>query len=383
MLNQITFQVATEDKDRVKKPRRILMTADAVGGVWTYALELTRALAPHGVYVLLATMGAPLSAAQRREAGVVANMCVRESVFKLEWMEEPWSDVRSAGEWLLRLADEFDPDVAHLNGYAHGALGWRAPVLIVGHSCVASWWRAVKGEDAPAEWDRYRNEVARGLAAADLVIAPTRAMLNALARHYGAPPKSRVVPNGRDAALLASESHGARKENLIFAAGRLWDEAKNIAALERAAERLSWPVYVAGEEWGPAGARRSFGNLRSLGRLPCGDVASWMARAAIYAAPARYEPFGLSALEAALCGCALALGDIPSLREVWGDAAIFVPPDDVESLRDALERPISDERLRREYAARARRRALEYSPRRMADGYLAAYSELTRTACGL
>jgi glycosyltransferase involved in cell wall biosynthesis len=101
-----------------------------------------------------------------------------------------------------------------------------------------------------------------------------------------------------------------------------------------------------------------------------------MARAAIYAAPARYEPFGLSALEAALCGCALALGDIPSLREVWGEAAVFVPPDDAEALRDVLEGLIANARLRREYAARARRRALEYSPRRMADGYLAAYSEL-------
>jgi glycogen synthase len=156
----------------------------------------------------------------------------------------------------------------------------------------------------------------------------------------------------------------------------LWDEAKNIAALERVASRLSWPIYVAGEERGMSGARCSFSNIRRLGRLSCEDMGPWMARAAIYAAPARYEPFGLSALEAALCGCALALGDIPSLREVWGEAAVFVPPDDAEALRDVLEGLIANARLRREYAARARRRALEYSPRRMADGYLAAYSEL-------
>ena len=63
-----------------------------------------------------------------------------------------------------------------------------------------------------------------------------------------------------------------------------------------------------------------------LGRLSAGELADWYARAAIYALPARYEPFGLSALEAALSGCALVLGDIPSLREIWGDAALFVPP---------------------------------------------------------
>ncbi|HYO60185.1 MAG TPA: glycosyltransferase family 1 protein, partial [Archangium sp.] len=40
------------------------MTADTVGGVWTYALELCRALAGDGVQVELATLGAPLSPAQ-------------------------------------------------------------------------------------------------------------------------------------------------------------------------------------------------------------------------------------------------------------------------------------------------------------------------------
>ena len=59
-----------------------------------------------------------------------------------------------------------------------------------------------------------------------------------------------------------------------------------------------------------------------------------IARAAIYALPAHYEPFGLSILEAAMSGCALVLGDIPSLREIWGDAAVFVHPDN----RDAVAR---------------------------------------------
>ncbi|MEB3829625.1 glycosyltransferase [Phormidium sp. CCY1219] len=57
------------------------------------------------------------------------------------------------------------------------------------------------------------------------------------------------------------------------------------------------------------------------------ELSHWYARAAIYAFPARYEPFGLSVLEAALSGCALVLGDIPRLREMWGDAAVFANPD--------------------------------------------------------
>src|SRR4051812_42583708 len=161
-------------------PRRLLLTADTVGGVWTYALELARALAPHGIEIALATMGALLSPEQHAEAASLSNLLVFESRFKLEWMEDPWADVEEAGEWLLQLERCIRPDIVHLNGYAHGALPFRAPVLVVGHSCVLSWWQAVKGEPAPSHWNCYRNEVTRGLRAADLVLAPTEAMLGQL-----------------------------------------------------------------------------------------------------------------------------------------------------------------------------------------------------------
>jgi glycosyltransferase involved in cell wall biosynthesis len=106
-------------------------------------------------------------------------------------------------------------------------------------------------------------------------------------------------------------------------------------------------------------------------------MASWLRRAGIYALPARYEPFGLSALEAALCGCALVLGDIASLREVWGDAALYVPPEDRDALCDTLARVIRSSTLREDLAARARLRARRFTPERMALGYLDLY-ELAR-----
>ncbi|MBV9848328.1 MAG: glycosyltransferase family 4 protein [Armatimonadetes bacterium] len=352
------------------------MTADTVGGVWTYALELARALAPHGVRVALATMGAPLSASQREEAAGVPSVTVHSSRYKLEWMDQPWEDVARAGDWLLDLERRVRPDVVHLNGYAHGALPWRAPVVLVGHSCVLSWWRAVKGGDAPADWDHYRQEVTAGLRAADLILAPTRAMRDALDDHYGPLPPSRVVPNGRTPSLFPPHA----KEPFVLSAGRLWDEAKNVGALAWAAGSLPWPVCVAGDARGPEGGMAQFANVELLGVLPPHTLAGWLGRAAIYALPARYEPFGLSVLEAGLAGCALVLGDIPSLREVWGDAAVFVPPDDVEALRGALHGLISDEERRRAMAGRARERALTYTPERMAAGYLAAYQTVMRAA---
>jgi glycosyltransferase involved in cell wall biosynthesis len=197
-------------------------------------------------------------------------------------------------------------------------------------------------------------------------------MLESLGRHYGPPRRGRVVFNGRDAARFAP----AAKQPLVFAAGRLWDEAKNLAALDRAAAGLEWPVYVAGDTRHPTGGQARFRRARALGRLDASGVASWMARASIYALPARYEPFGLSILEAALSGCALVLGDLPSLRELWEDAAVWVPPGDDRTLAGALDSLIRDARLRRSMAARARARAERYTPEAMVRGYLALYAEL-------
>lgn len=360
-------------------PRRVLMTTDTVGGVFTYALELCRGLGPCGVHVVLATMGARLSPAQRAALAALENVQVYESELRLEWMDDPWRDVDAAGAWLVELAAVHGPDVIHLNGYAHGALPWSAPVLVVAHSCVLSWWRAVKGEDAPPAWDTYRRRVAAGVAGADLVVAPTRAMLDAVAGLYGRRDRSWVVHNGRSAPAFQA----APRAPVVFSAGRLWDEAKNLAALAACAPDLPWPVYVAGptrppgQRGLPGGGPAPCQGLHLLGALAPEDMNAWLARAAIYALPARYEPFGLSALEAARSGCALVLGEIDSLRELWGDAAIFVPPDDPEALGHAITALARAPARRALLAERARARAGCYTARRMTRAYLDIYSELT------
>jgi glycosyltransferase involved in cell wall biosynthesis len=164
---------------------------------------------------------------------------------------------------------------------------------------------------------------------------------------------------------------------MVFSAGRMWDEAKNLAALDRAAGRTSWPVYVAGDDRHPDGASGpDASNVTRLGRLDQSQVAAIASLAAIYALPARYEPFGLSILEAALCGCALVLGDIPSLREIWGDCACYVPPNDSDALAQAIERLIASERERTMFASRSLARAREFTPERMGAAYLRAYRRL-------
>jgi glycogen(starch) synthase len=343
---------------------RILLSVDTVGGVWTYGLELTRALARNDVEVVLAALGEPLTAEQRRAALDSPAARVYALECNLEWMDEPWGDVERSGEWLLEIAAADDVDLAHLNGYAHAALPWTVPGLVGAHSDVCSWHEAVRGEPAGPEWDRYRDAVERGLGGADAVVAPTRAMLLALERSYAFEADRRVIRNGRD----PERFRPVENEPFVLSAGRLWDEAKNVAALDRLAPTLPWPVLVAGP--GEAGAARRLGRVsdRALARL--------LGRAAIFAAPARYEPFGLAALEAGLCGCALLLGDIATLREVWDEAALFVDPDDDGAIECGLRRLIDDPELREELGRRAGARALEYSPERMAADYVELYEQL-------
>ncbi len=354
--------------------RRVLMTADAVGGVWQYSVDLATALGARGIETTLAVMGPAMTESQSDEL-VRRNLRFVEAPFKLEWAESPWDDVERAGEWLLALESVIRPDIVHLNGFCHASLRWKSIPIVVAHSCVRSWWRAVHGVEAPPEWSRYSTAVAAGLRSARLVVAPSYAMLSALHDEYGAFGPARVIANGREC-VDRMPAAAPIKTDMVLSAGRLWDPAKNVVALRDVAPQLSWRVFVAGETDGNCLDLESATNITWLGRLSDAAMARWLARAAIYALPARYEPFGLSVLEAAAAGCALVLGDIPSLRENWSGAALFVPPNDRHALESAIRALIDDTAGRQRLATRAMESARRFTVARMATAYMDAYESV-------
>lgn len=353
---------------------RVLMTVDTVGGMWTYACELIAALRPLRVDVTLATMGAPLSASQARTAANLSHLELFESTFALEWAPDPWRDVNAAGDWLLALEQLTRPDVIHINGYAHAALPFTAPVVCVAHACVCSWFRAVRQAEAGGEWKEYRARAQRGLRAAAAIVGPTHATLYDILDALDARVPGRVIPNGR-----TSVARSVPKESFVLSSGRLWDEAKGLATLDACASSVLWPIRVAGPTVGPDGTSVEPTGVELLGQLDPSGIASWMARAAIYARPARYEPFGLSVLEAAQAGCALVLGDIPSLREIWGSSASYASADDPEALAFVLNKLARDPLRRDAMALAAKTRASALTPRRMAIAYRELYDEVTTT----
>jgi glycogen synthase len=353
---------------------KILMTADSVGGVWTYCMDMCRSLGSFDAEVHLVTMGERLTHWQKMEAERILNVTVYETAYRLEWMEDPWSDIEACCEWLLELEDKLQPHIIHLNCYAYGSLPFKAPVVVVAHSDVWSWYLSVKGSEPPPEWSRYYRVVKNGLHGADVVVAPSEAVLQMVKKIY-AVPDGKVVYNGRAADLFSE----AAKEPVVFSMGRIWDEAKNIRLLTDAAPLIKAPVRIAGDNQFDKNSFDAPQNkVTYLGKLSTSQVAKELSLAAVYVLPAKYEPFGLSALEAAYSGCALVLGDTSTLREIWQDAAVYVDTTNVQALADTVNTLIEEDDRRKSLRIKAKARAERFSITAMAERYWAIYGQLVR-----
>jgi glycogen(starch) synthase len=348
---------------------RVLMTTDTVGAVWTYALELSRALCAEGTSVVLAAAGPTLSEPQRAAVDAACGLELVVSDEVHERLDDPWCSPDRSMRWLAELADEHEPDIVHLNGCCHGQLELGVPKVVVAHSCVVSWWRATRGLSPPPRYDAHRELVAAGLRAADVVVVPTRAVAAELELEHGRLDDLRVIHPG----IELDRFLPSRKLPVVMAEGRLKDPARNLEILDRIADRLPWPVLVAGDRRSARGSAQ----VDLLGFLPEDALSACFGRASILCHPVRYDPYGQMVLEAAACACALVLSDLPSLRELWDGAALFVDPDDADALETALRGLIEDPERRGLMGAQARRRAQQYGLQQQVSAMQSLYQELT------
>lgn len=349
---------------------KILMTVDAVGGVWRYAMELGAALRPLGYMTHFVGLGPEPSQAQRSEARAIGELTWLDE--PLDWMVGDAAELRGVAPSIARVARRVEAELLHLNlpSQADG-LEIDLPIVVAAHSCLATWWRAMRGTPLPPEWKWQREANRIGMHAADAVVAPSASFAGLLQQEYGTCGKLHVVHNGISSFL----SDGA-KQPFVFAAGRWWDEGKNAAILDAAAKTIQWPVRLAGALAHPAGGSIELRHAQALGALPYGDVIAEMRTAGIVVSPSLYEPFGLAALEGARAGAALVLADIPTYRELWHEAAIFFDPHDPQDLARAVNALSQDEAQRTEIGMRALARSRRYMPhlqaRRFGEVYAAA-----------
>ena len=351
---------------------RVLLTTDTVGGVWTFTKELAAGLLERGHSVALVSFGRLPDDAQRawvKCAQQLGEFMYEGSDVPLEWMQAN-AHAMDGRQVLERVASRFAPDLLHTNQFCFGALEGFGACLGTAHSDVLSWAEACRpaGLEDSAWLRRYKRLVQEGLHGADAVAAPTAWMLRALGSSFELPLERHVILNGRD---VAARPAGPRAMQAVTV-GRLWDEAKGLGIL--GGLELPFPLIVAGELRGEAGEVSIASGVQYAGLLEEEQLFALFGRSSVYLTASIYEPFGLAPLEAALCGCAVVANDLPSLREVWAEGALYFSGR--EHLRSVLTNLHADERLLADAQRRSMQRARELSAARMTDAYLALYRQL-------
>ena len=365
----------------------VLVTSDTLSGVWTYTRELVTGLVARGVRVTLVSFGdIPLSHQTAWMDGL-RGLQYRPTGFGLDWMQEREQDVPESAAFLTALIHELKPDVLHLNQLCYGNLKIRVPRIVVAHGDLVSWWKAVHGhEPNGSRWvQRYRQVVTEGICNASVLVAPTVWMLDSVRASYSRARCERVIYNGRNPIFF---NPFASKDHSILAVGRLVDAGKQVSLLTQHEHPLT--VCIVGSD-DPvrtpqvpirAEVKVSTGDLRVALKGPQTDaqLRALYSRAAIYVATSRYEPFGMATLEAALSRCAIIANDIPPLRELWGDSALYFSANDAESLAAVIKRLSTQRDLCRGYGNRVYQRAREcFNSNRMIDQYLQLYRDVLTT----
>jgi glycogen synthase len=349
-----------------------------------YTRELVTGLATHGARVTLVSFGEIPLPHQTAWMDTLHGVDYRPTAFRLEWMQEGEVDLKDSTQYLQSLVREIKPDLLHLGQFCYGGLPVKIPRVVVAHGDLITWWMAVHGR-APREtkWQRwYRETVKRGLSGASAVVAPSGWMLETLRLCYAEPARGCVIYNGRNPIFF---NPYVSKEDSVLAVGRLWDAGKQVFLLTQHRHPLS--VCIVGSDQPvptPAIPIRADVkvatdemNVALKGPQTEAQLRTLYSRAAIYAATARYEPLGMAPLGAALSRCTIIANDIPSFREIWGDAAVYFRENDAGSLAEAIRSLSLDRDLCRSYANRAYQRARErFNSKRMIEDYFSLYRTL-------
>jgi glycogen synthase len=362
----------------------VLVTADSLSSSWAYARELVTGLVTRGVRVTLVSFGEIPLPEQIAWMDHLHGLDYHPTAFRLEWMQEAEDDLPESSAFLVSLIREVRPDVLHFNQFCYGALPVDVPRVVMAHGDVITWKQEVHerlpGLDPCLSW--YRKMVMDSLAAADAVVAPSAWMLDRLSTCYARPKRAEVIYPGRNPIFFNPYTS---KDDCVLSVGRLVDASKQVFLLTQQSHPM--PVCIVGtEQTMPvpripirADVKLATEETSVAIRGPQTDAQLRMlySKAAIYAATPRYEPLGLPALDAAFSRCAIVANDIPSFREIWGDAALYFRTNDASSLAENIRRLNQDRPLRRTYAEMAYNRARErFTTKRMIDQYLELYRDL-------
>jgi glycosyltransferase involved in cell wall biosynthesis len=149
------------------------------------------------------------------------------------------------------------------------------------------------------------------------------------------PARVRTIHLGVDTERF-TPSDVEREPFLLYPANR-WPH-KNHETLFRALDQLEDYRLVL---TGSGHPRTAHPRVDVAGRVDRDELVSLYRRAAAVVFPSLYEGFGQPVLEALACACPVACSDLPPLREVAGDDAVYFDPRDPESITEATRAAIA------------------------------------------
>ncbi|MFO0809718.1 MAG: glycosyltransferase family 1 protein [Gemmataceae bacterium] len=259
-------------------------------------------------------------------------------------------------------------------------LNHRGPCVVATHSVnelrpgAHPWWYRFTYEGI------YRQSALK----ADMVIVPTQATKDDVARHYGIPEEQiAIIPQGADetfqplddpALVLATRrKHTGDERPYVLFVGKL-SQRRNIPLIMEAFARLKkqtgcphrlllfgpnhqgLPLDRLADELGIADSfTQTDGRVKDHSEL-----AAVYGAADLYVFASLYEGFSMTTVEAMACGLPVVAADCPALREVTGGAGILVETADAPSMADAMATVLADDDLRRDMSRRSVVRATAY-----------------------
>ena len=119
--------------------------------------------------------------------------------------------------------------------------------------------------------------------------------------------------------------------------------------------------------------------IRFTGYIADEDLRALYSSCAVCVYPSLYEGFGFPPLEAMACGAPVIAGDVPSLHETVGRAALLVPPTDVQQLARALVEMLTDEQKRAHFSRAGMEWASQFTWERTAQLTLEVYRDAIST----
>ena len=366
----------------------VLVTADSLSGSWTYTRELVTGLVTRGVRVTLVSFGEIPLPDQTSWMDHLHGLDYRPTAFRLEWMQEAEEDLPESSAFLAALVRELRPDVLHLNQFCYGNLPVDVPARGNGSrrldhldACCPQSRAAPGGIADLVSQHGSQRPGRRGCS--------RRALRMDARSHFGllcAAAAGEVIYPGRNPIFF---NPYVNKDDCVLAVGRLVDAGKQVFLLTQQPHPV--PVCIVGAEHTVPMPRIPIRadvkvdteqtSVAIRGPQTEAQLRALYSRASIYAATARYEPLGMAALEAAFSRCAIVANDIPSFREIWGDAALYFRTNDAASLAENIRMLNADRPMRRAYAELAYSRARErFTTKRMIDDCLQLYRSLVSRA---